>query len=229
MVGKIRFGMQVFGAVLAAVLLGFGVFYFNIILVISATISALFAGRLFCGWLCPMGFYTERLLSKFSLGKKAPRWIKSNTFKYLFALSFIIILILLSRVIPRQVFPFVMMGSVFLIASLLGIIYHGRFWCGNLCPWGVLSGLASKLSFYKYGISSECKGCKLCTKVCSVKDVIEPTIEKIRVSKEEGFAPLGENCIRCGECAFVCPVNAINFKEQEALSPWYRKSAAKEL
>jgi DNA-binding transcriptional ArsR family regulator len=68
----IRNTTQLFGIILSALLLGLGVYYFNILFVIGALAAALFAGRVFCGWICPNGAWLDHVIRRISPTVQCP-------------------------------------------------------------------------------------------------------------------------------------------------------------
>ena len=53
------------------------------VLIIFFMILSIFKGRLYCGWLCPMGSFHERILSLVSLKKNIPAIFKKKWFRWI--------------------------------------------------------------------------------------------------------------------------------------------------
>lgn len=53
--------------------------YVVVLAMLGSIISGLIAGRWFCGNLCPRGGFLERILSKISPDKPAPKWLHLTT------------------------------------------------------------------------------------------------------------------------------------------------------
>jgi len=209
---KIRLATQIYGLILAAVLLAAGVWVFNLFYVAAAVITALFAGRIFCGWLCPMGFWTERVLKKISFGARLPGVFKHNLFRYLFALIFIgfLVYMRMTDLVTLSYFPFIMMGVVFILSTTLGVIFLNKTWCSHICPWGIVQSIVARLGYYKLAIGGDCSGCKACERACLIDGVLDEAVDKKQDSSSE-VPILDSRCIRCHSCVEVCPNGAFEY------------------
>ncbi|WP_350344188.1 4Fe-4S binding protein [Proteinivorax tanatarense] len=201
---------QVVGIVFTLVLILLGIYNFNFILVAAGTLIAIFYGRFFCGWFCPMGTFAERLLSKISRNKKPPKIMEKRWFPYAVLVVFFLYLgVLIISNVSYAVF--IMMGTVALASILLAALYRPRTWCEFYCPWGTIMSLASLKSGKKISIEDKCKGCKLCVKNCNIPTQLSQSIdERKKVNKKK--VKLSDRCIKCTECIKACPHNAINFE-----------------
>ncbi|MEW6662413.1 MAG: 4Fe-4S binding protein [Bacillota bacterium] len=208
---KIRLGIQLFAAVLALLLLGVGVYSFNLLYVASALGLAFFAGRFFCGWLCPLGLFTERVLKFFSREKKVPAFMTSGWFRYGFTGLFLAGFILLwVSPLAAIVKPFILMGTMFVLATIIGMLFYPKGWCAYVCPWGVLASLIGRMAPYQMVIGGGCKGCMSCAKACPVTGILEPAVAHTRETKEPAI--MQTRCIRCMQCAEACPMGNIDLK-----------------
>lgn len=208
---KIRLGIQLFASLLALLLLGVGVYSFNLLYVASALGLAFFAGRFFCGWLCPLGLFTERVLKFFSREKKIPAFMTSSWFRYGFTVLFLAgFVILWVSPLAEIVKPFILMGTMFVLAIIIGVLFYPKGWCAYVCPWGVLSSMIGRVAPYQMVVGEDCKGCLRCTKACPVTGILEPAIARTRETKEA--AVMQTRCIRCLQCAGACPLGNIDLK-----------------
>lgn len=183
------------------------------VIIVAGILFLIFAivfGRIFCGFLCPLGLFfdivwqiTERLhLPKLRRNEKFMRIINIFNKAFLVAficgiLSLIAILIFspetLSGVrIPLFVLPIAITGMIVLNA------FARRFFC-NVCPIGSFIGLFKRFSIVKLEKESkECMMCGMCYEACPMR------IKKIYTEMENKNVS-GAHCIYCGECIKKCP------------------------
>ncbi len=218
---NIRNTTQLFAILLSALLLGLSIFYFNILFVIGALLAALFAGRVFCGWICPNGAWIDHGVSRFSRNKKLPRILAHPWFGYGFTLVFLSAFAFLHwNVTGSQwvwLVPLGMMGVQVTLATILGGLYYPRGFCSHICPWGVLGAQLGRTARYQMSIGPECKSCKTCTQACPLGGILEPAIEQVKQTKEP--ARLSTRCMRCMRCVGACPTNALQYGAQSAKQP----------
>jgi len=209
LVEKIRFGIQIFMIILAIFLLITGVIYFNILFIIASLLLALIFGRLFCGWLCPLGFWTERIMGKVSNDRKLPELFKTRTFRYLFTVVFLIMFVSLWYFFPFEsyLFPLLLMGTMFGFATVLGLFSFDKAWCAFVCPWGILSSLLGRYAPYQLGIIGECEGCNACVEACPIDEV---PAQAVNEKDSDEVSKIPSRCIRCLECSQVCPNDSID-------------------
>lgn len=94
-------------------------------------------------------------------------------------------------------------GSILLLATIVGSILYDRFFCKYLCPMGAFYGIISKVSPGKITRDENtCVNCGLCNKNC-------PVNIKVSESKEIKSA----ECLNCQSCVLSCPMkNTLKFK-----------------
>jgi len=205
------------------------------VLFILFILLSLLLRKSFCGWICPVGFFSEWLARIgqliFKRNFRLPDWLDFSLriIKY-FLLAFFAWAILNMSADSLRDFiqsPYnkisdVKMGMFFLQMSgvaigilislaILSILIHS-FWCRYLCPYGALMGLFSWMSPVKVRRDPvACTDCGICEKVCPAR---LPVDTKLRIIDPE--------CIGCGDCVTSCPVPTaleIGVKKQ-ALSPF---------
>jgi len=190
----------------------------NLILLGLVLLSALVAGPVFCGWLCPLGAVQE-WINKLSLTIRrrlglAQGMLRINA-RLDTALSFLRFVILgliifkttemLSLVFmnadPYYALLNFLTGDVAPMALLiLGTVivasaFVERPWCRWFCPLGGVLSVLGKFSPFKIRRkAAACISCNLCNKACPVglKPAAIPVVNDQR-------------CIHCGVCSAACP------------------------
>lgn len=186
----------------------------------------LVAGRVFCGWLCPVGGLLALLQSGRNTARQRlgmtrgstglPGWTKPLVdYRYSWLLLLLALMMLgggwvmlfspfhliteeLSRVWRQQV-PWLLLGIV-----LLGLVTFPRFWCVFVCPTGLALSLVSRWRRWKVSPPAHCLHCGACERVC-------PTGA---ASPEPGIA--GPDCLLCGRCSQICPAGRFELAHQLA-------------
>lgn len=143
---------------------------------------ALFAGRSFCAGVCPLGAVQDVvLLRPVGLPTWLERALRLLAYVYLGLAAYFAAngaAFVICRYDPFVGFFRLSAGLDMLIlgASLLLIgVFVGRPYCRFLCPYGVLLGLASRLSRWRVKITpGECVQCRLCEKSCPLGAIEAP-------------------------------------------------------
>ncbi len=177
-----------------------------LLIILAITIlSAFFFGKIFCGYVCPIGALQDFLFRK-NLQIKVPKKLhdKLKYIKYIVLILTVSISISIGKVFFEDIEPFkvafdfsgtvvqIILFVLFLVASLF--IY--RSWCRYFCPLGALLSIFAKLGLRKNKITGNCTSCSICKKLCSYGAV-----------KENNIIDDAE-CIQCGECKSKCPSNS---------------------
>ncbi len=184
-------------------------------------VAAIVFGRIFCGWICPMGA-VQYFIHREEIGKKAksldagPRLHNFLRFgKYLVLATLIIAVVATGTTVFSSIDPFkalfnvdftLLIPTLILVALLAASLFIAFPWCKYVCPLGAFMALFSRFSFFKVRINDKCTNCKACHKVyCSYRAIQEgetkPTIKQME-------------CMRCGECLSRCPYKAMDFAAQ---------------
>lgn len=181
---------------------------------------ALFLGRVFCSWLCPVTFILEIFdrIRKLFTGKK---YIHNALLVAKRVLWFTLIAeLLLSMVLGAPVFVFlsppglvgreIMMlvyfktfafeGGILVLILFLELLTR-RFFCRSFCPLGgLLAFIGRKRSLLVVTESSNCTDCGICARVCPMG--LDP-------QHGEGESAY---CWNCGECLDSCRFNALQYQ-----------------
>lgn len=86
-----------------------------------------------------------------------------------------------------------------LLLVVLASISIKRPFCRLICPIGALYSVFNKFSFLHLKVSSTCKTCKLCTKVCPMDIEVHQNANQLE-------------CIRCLECKYACTPRKVQAK-----------------
>jgi polyferredoxin len=187
-------------------------------LVITFVLMALLLRKAFCGWLCPVGTFSEFL---WKLGRRffrrnlqLPRWadLPLRSFKYLL-LAFFLWAVgsmsdgeiaaflrspygLIADVKMLNFFRFLgMTGAITLSVLVAASVLVQNFWCRYLCPYGALLGLVSLASPLRIRRDPQaCIDCAKCAKACPAT---LPVDKLLTVKSAE--------CTACLECVAMCP------------------------
>jgi ferredoxin-type protein NapH len=191
----------------------------SIVGMIIPILIALFLGRVFCSWLCPVTFILEifdRLRKAFT-GKK---YIANALLVAKRVLWFTLITeLVLSMVLGAPIFVFlsppglvgreIMMlvffktfafeGGILILILFLELLTR-RFFCRSFCPLGgLLAFIGRSRSLHVKTLSENCTDCGLCIRVCPMG--LNPQIG-------EGQSAY---CWNCGECLDSCHFDALHF------------------
>ncbi len=103
--------------------------------------------------------------------------------------------------IPIIILTFFAAG--FVVVYLLG----SRGFCSNVCPYGVVYGLADKIAPGKIKLTgnvNQCAGCTACTAACTSHILVHKEI------KEFGKV-VNSNCLKDLDCVTACPKDILHF------------------
>lgn len=179
--------------------------YLALGLMITMLVMTFFRGRFYCGWICAMGAFHERVLSRVSLKREIPDLFKKTWFRGLFfagLMSLMVSRLIMSGGDPAKIGAvFVMMWTVATgIAVVLGLYYQPRSWC-NFCPMASMQGVLSPQT-HLLRVAPDCKQCGLCRQVCPIQT-------NPGNYRAQGFVPSLE-CMRCENCVLNCPKKALS-------------------
>ncbi len=171
-------------------------------------------GRVFCGWICPLGFIQDLVPS---IHRKSRLHSDLRLLKYVVLLAGLVLPVIAGwsflewisplsatpRALGLIVSPKVFLPSsalIVLLAALLSVL-EKRAWCRYACPVGALLSLSSARKSLHVRIDRErCIDCLRCEEACSM-GIID-------VKGRHGLEWSSE-CILCLSCRDVCPKDAI--------------------
>ncbi|SHO48005.1 4Fe-4S binding domain-containing protein [Desulfopila aestuarii DSM 18488] len=182
--------------------------YVAIAMMVVMVAVSLFRGRFYCGWICAMGAFHERILSRFSMKKPILPFFKAGWLRWL--LFMIMMGILGIRLVQAGDDParigaaFVLMWTISTVLAIaIGLIWMPRSWC-TICPMATFQGIIFPTK-YLLEVSPDCKGCGICQKSCPIET--DPAMFKVK-----GVVTSGK-CMRCGNCVENCPKGALRFSK----------------
>lgn len=176
----------------------------------------LLGGRVFCGWLCPMGALLNLLHSlREALGK---RWPGARRVQAVLSwpsytwLAVVVALLVMGSSLPLALTPFSLLGHevtrlwmgrvpwVLLLLAAVGVAWFPRAWCTYACPTGLALAAVARLRWWRLRAGGECTSCRACQRHCPVG--------ALRGTP----APVGEQCVLCGRCWEDCPRGAMEWQ-----------------
>lgn len=180
-------------------------------------------GRMSCGWVCPFGMLQDLLHKIKTIKLKFPHCFTYFKYAVLIGVAGIITWITLEpwfcKLCPAGIleagFPLVLADRTGDIKALVGWLYWTkvailgflvvfsmlikRFFCRAFCPIGAIYSVFNKFSLVHLKIDkTNCEpNCKFCAKICPMDiDIHNGANQK--------------ECIRCLECVYKCPNNALS-------------------
>ena len=178
-----------------------------LIMTLITTILTLVLGRVFCGWVCPLGtiLYWTRFKGAIERGGHLSScWL---TVKYVL-LFLVLAAALLGFVRPALDW----MGKnavVSSIAIILGLaasvglnLLADLFWCRYLCPLGGAVALLSKIAPMRRTVRVHCNDCSVCVDACPM-GAVDP---------RRGFVNDPGECTVCIDCLTACTSSSNGFQ-----------------
>ncbi len=180
---------------------------------------AIFGGRAFCSYVCPVNIVTDAanyLRRKFRFDEAERKvWMSRNIRYWIFGLS-----IPLSFGLQVAAFEIIspigilsrglIFGIGFGAAVIAGVFLFDLFalkngFCGHICPLGGFYSLIGRFSIFRVRHDQQkCTLCMKCVNICPERQVLS------MIGKKSEFVSSGE-CTNCGRCVEVCNDDALNF------------------
>ena len=198
-----------------------GALYRGLLWSLAVLIPTFFLGRVFCGWVCPLGTLHHFAGSVKSGWKRGARLLAANRYRPWQAVKYWLLAALavstllgsawLMALDPIALLVRTLRPPHFAGAFVFGLLFFGllaanllvtRFWCRALCPLGALLGVASRWSVL--GLEKDdgsCGDCNRCLLHCQGGD--DP-IPGAKWRKAE--------CHVCLNCVADCPESGIRFR-----------------
>ncbi len=210
-------------------------------ILVAAIVSSLFARKVFCSWVCPVGGLSRALAwaGRKTLWKRRKKetlvnkWadLALSSLKYLLLAFFVWVIVIgmdnaAIDAFQHNTYNYAADAKMLLfftdisrtaavtliVLAALSVVIR-NFWCRYLCPYGALLGLVSWMSPQRVARDqATCIDCKACTRACPVE---------IRVhAKSSVWTP---ECTGCMSCVAACPVDhclTVSRKGRKSLSPY---------
>ena len=172
-------------------------------------------GKLFCGFVCPMGFAQDVLHAVRQKTGIQGISMTERFYEHLAVIKWTAVILFLGMGFAGLDFcnicPAVTLSPAFsgfkttvyisgfvMLFVLVGSFFKSRFFC-NICPLGLIMGLFHKLSLVRLK-----KDCTACTECGACYNACPMGIKGIYT--ERGKANVTDiNCLMCGECIRNCP------------------------
>ncbi|MFA7099574.1 MAG: 4Fe-4S binding protein [Eubacteriales bacterium] len=169
-------------------------------------VAALFFGRIFCGWICPMNTLmigTELLLNKFNIKlKDSPKWLETGWLGWVLLIAMVLAMAVIKKMTGGEV-PVLL--YLLILSVLVTLRYKPEVFHNKLCPFGVLQSLTGRFAYLSRRVNlDKCVGCKLCETTCPSKaTVVSPQNRKAEINPKL--------CHQCYNCKLICPKDAIDY------------------
>lgn len=179
-----------------------------LIIFLAGVIVSFFAGRLFCGWICPMNTIfrgINYIYSKLKIKRiTAPKILKNNIVRIAFLLLYIGGMVFV-KVTGLHVN---LLLYIILFSVLITLFINEEFWHHYLCPFGTILSFTSRTAGLSLQIDEDnCISCGKCQKVCPSQ-----SIRTLENTKRQNQA---NECLLCFQCIDACPKDVCAYKKKE--------------
>lgn len=179
----------------------------------------LLLGRVFCGWICPLGLlleWVDRLRRTLGLRERTlPRWARWPLAGLILFGSLLAGQPLFEWFSPQsnlaRLLLFGLAWEALLLPAIIlaDLLISRRLWCNTLCPAGVTFGLLARSGLLRVELDpSRCHRCGACLNTCPQgRSVLQEAVSG-RGSRQAD----PDACLSCGECLDACPENGLSFR-----------------
>lgn len=172
---------------------------------VTVVISWFFLGRSWCG-ICPFPGI-GRVLQILGLSLNREPSVLLIKYREPLALAFFALIIWAESVTNMKNWPLgtaLLLLSILLGATVMGILFRGQSWCRYLCPMGKIIGAAATLSMIE--LRPDLEKCKTCRSFSCKKGT--KTAEGCPVYLGAFNIRNNIDCLMCGRCVHLCDKDA---------------------
>lgn len=119
----------------------------------AVTLTLFSKGKPYCAYFCPRGGGLQKLLSRFSIGLKTPKFLTNKITRYGFTILLTVKVVLgiakaenVYELGSAMYFGFV---TTSILAITMGMLMKPRVYCGQLCHAGNIAGVINKIKTRK--------------------------------------------------------------------------------
>lgn len=183
-----------------------------ILLFLAGLAGALWWGRFYCAWLCPInttmeivdGIYRRIGIERLPI----PDWVKNKWVRVTMVLIFIATM--LSILLTGKKIPVLLLWII--IGTGLSLFFVPALWHRYLCPYGAILNLTGSQARNSFVVDEEnCIRCKKCSLVCPAGAIIKEN------PRDYPFIDKGL-CLVCTQCTQVCPKDTIKYGRQQSFT-----------
>jgi len=162
-------------------------------------------GRIYCGYICPYGVFTEVIHKLSPVKRVMPRRVhdKLVNFKYVNAAIVIVGVFIGISFLDYEPFAtlFLFNGDTIawiVLGSLLVLsLFYYRFYCSYVCPVGVGLALVGRLRVKEINRWPECNTCKVCETQCCMEAIHGPKISAVECMNCRGCEEQYSDFTKC--------------------------------
>jgi len=197
----------------------------SFIVFVCMLFGSIFFGRIFCGWLCPMGGMQECL---FLVNEKAPKQGWKNNIKYVIWVIWIIAISICfifrkeeisidffymtdHGISIAEIYNYIIYYGVIFLILLPAVLFGKRIFCHYFCWMAPFMVIGTKMRRFlhlpglhiKVKHENACVSCGKCNKVCPMGIKVSEVVSEGQVKSME--------CILCGACIDGCPKKVLSY------------------
>ncbi len=171
-----------------------------------SAVLALFFGRFYCGWICPINTLMKAVTwikRKLKIGElNMPQLLTHPAMRY----GLLLLLLLTFVFIKKTGREVPVLPAMLLLGVGLTLFFPEELWHRYLCPYGAILNLTGAPAVRSLVVDArKCTGCGKCAKVCSGGAVLQAAEKKYSIDR--GL------CLLCLECVYKCPQKAIHYQK----------------